>query len=399
MVTEFKFPDVGEGIKDGTVKKWLVKEGDYVKEDQILGNIETDKAVVEIPSPVAGKILKVNISEGNIVKVGESMIVIGEEGEKVPESDKKPSSFKEAKKATKSEEAIPTRTGIKIQAPPWIRKLATEKGVDLSLVVPTGENGRITEQDILNSVKSESKIKVKLNYDFYGHIEHIPFGGVREVIANRLSESLYTAPHAVAMDEADVTELWNLRKAMNEKMQERGIKLTFLPFIIRALTHALKKHPLINSELDLENKDIILKKYYSIGVAVDTNDGLKVLVIKKCEDKNLMQIQKEIVELSEKAREGTIDLADLKGSTFSITNYGSIGGMYGMPIINPPEAAILGIGKIKELPRVIDRQIVARKVMGLTVSFDHRILDGAEVARFINTLTQYLENPWMIILE
>ncbi|NPV50773.1 MAG: 2-oxo acid dehydrogenase subunit E2 [Candidatus Methanofastidiosum sp.] len=399
MVTEFKFPDVGEGIKEGTIKKWLVKEGDYVNEDQVLGNVETDKAIVEIPSPVAGKILKLVMPEGSKVNVGETMVVIGDEGEKIPTIEKKAQIKEKEVKETKKEELIQTINEKKIQAPPWIRKLASDRGVDLSLVAPTGPHGRITEQDVLNSVKSEPKIKVKLNYDFYGHIEHIPFGGVREVIANRLSESLYTAPHAVAIDEADVTELWNLRKSMNEKKQEDGIKLTFLPFIMKAVVHSLEKHPLINSELDLENKDIIVKKYYNLGVAVDTNDGLKVLVIKKCEDKNLLQIQKELVDLSEKARNGTIDLAELKGSTFSITNYGSIGGMYGMPIINPPEAAILGIGKIKELPRVIDNKIVPRRIMGLTVSFDHRVLDGAEVARFINTLTEFLENPWMIIID
>jgi pyruvate dehydrogenase E2 component (dihydrolipoamide acetyltransferase) len=288
--------------------------------------------------------------------------------------------------------------------------MAKENKIDLSLVKGTGPKGRVTEKDLEVFIKSietpniapekskKKPMRIKLNYDFYGHISYTDYKGLREVIGNRLTTSKFTAPHAAAMDEVDVTELWDLRKGMNEELKEKGEKLTFTPFIVKAVQKSLVKHPTLNSTLDEENEEIILKEYYNIGVATDTNDGLMVPVVKRVETKGLNDIQKDMDNLISISRDRTIDLADLRGGTFTISNFGAIGGIYGVPIINFPEAAILGVGKIRELPRVLNGQVGVRRIMGISVSFDHRIVDGAEVARFINTLKDYLEHPGKILI-
>ncbi len=422
MVTEFVFPDVGEGITEGTVRKWLVKEGDSVEEDQVMAEVETDKAVVEMPAPVSGTVLKIYVQQDEVVNVGQVLVVIGEKGEDVPEpgavvAAPTPSGPAVETAAPASAAAMratapaakPAATGVaggKVRATPKVRRLAKQRGVDLSTVTPTGSGGRITEADVnaahqaaqaTAAAPAKPAMKVKLNYDFYGHIKHKPFKSLRKVIADNMVESKYTAPHATAMEEVDTTALWDLRAEMKEEAEKEGVKLTFLPFIIMATVKGLQEHPSLNSELDEEEADIIVKEYANIGIAVDTDDGLMVPVLKRAEHKDLLQIAKEVEGLTERARSRKIDLADLKGGSFTISNYGSVGGMYGVPIINFPEAAILGIGRMRDVPRVVDGEIVVRKVMGLSVSFDHRIVDGAEVAGFINTLKRLFENPREIL--
>lgn len=422
-MTEFVFPDVGEGITEGTVRKWLVKEGDSVEEDQVMAEVETDKAVVEMPSPVSGTVLKIYVQEDEVVNVGQVLVVIGEAGEDVPEPGAVAAapmpSGPAAEAAVPSPApavpsaaptATPVATGVaggKVRATPKVRRLAKQRGVDLATVTPTGSGGRITEADVnaaheaaqaaAKAAPAKPAMKVKLNYDFYGHIKHKPFKSLRKVIADNMVESKYTAPHATAMEEVDTTALWDLRAEMKEEAEKEGLKLTFLPFIIMATVKGLQEHPSLNSELDEEEADIIVKEYANIGIAVDTDDGLMVPVLKRAEHKDLLQIAKEVEGLTERARSRKIDLADLKGGSFTISNYGSVGGMYGVPIINFPEAAILGIGRMRDVPRVVDGEIVVRKVMGLSVSFDHRIVDGAEVAGFINTLKRLFENPKEIL--
>ncbi len=415
MVTQFRFPDVGEGITEGTVKKWLVNEGDVVAEDQVMAEVETDKAVVEMPAPVGGTILKVYVKADEVVKVGQVLVVIGEPGEDIPDPmvvvpaapTIAPASAPIPTTAVTPAVAVaPTGTaGGKVRATPKVRKLARTKGVDLSGVVPTGSGGRVTEADVLKAFEAmqaaaaapKPAMKVKLNYDFYGHIKHKPFKGLRKVIADNMIESKYTAPHATAMEEVDATALWDLRKEMLPEAEKEGVHLTFLPYIVMATMKGLEAHKSLNAELDEEEADIIIKEYYNIGIAVDTDDGLMVPVLKRAEQKDIWHIAREIEGLTERSRSRKIDLADLKGGTFTISNYGSVGGMYGVPIINYPEAAILGIGRIREVPRVVDGEIVVRKVVGLSVSFDHRIVDGAEVAGFINTLKELFEDPKRII--
>ncbi len=393
MVDLFRLPDLGEGVTEGTVVELTVEEGDVVEEDQDIGEVETDKALVDISSPFSGTVLKVPVSEGDEVKVGEVIIVVGEEGEEIPEEEmeeKKPDKIEEPAKPK------PKDKGEEIKATPRIRKLAEEKGIDLSGVEGTGSGGRITEEDLERAEEEEEPPRVRLKHDFYGDIEHIEYKGVRKTIGEKMTEAKFSAPHATSMDEADVTELWDLREKLKEESSEG---LSFLPIIVKATIEALKENPLLNSELVEEHEDVIVKKYYNMGIAVATDNGLMVPVIKRAELKDVFEIYDELVELVGKAKDRTIDLADLQGSTFSITNYGSFGGTYGVPIINPPNVAVLGTGKIRELPRIVEGEIMPRKVMQLSVSFDHRVIDGAEVAEFMNTLIDYLENPEKIPLD
>ena len=237
--------------------------------------------------------------------------------------------------------------------------------MDINKVKGTGPEGRVLEKDVRQAAESKEKpaepekkpAKVK-KYDFYGYVDRIPLRGVRRSIAKAMVKSKYTAPHVTAMDEADVTELWKIREKEKKAAEKKGIKLTILPFIIKAVIAGLNEHPYLNATLDDENEEIILKKYFNIGVATDTPEGLMVPVVKNAKDKSILQLAEELTQLAEKARNRTIDLADLKGGTFTITNYGAVGGMYGTPIINHPEVAILGVGKIKDMPVVRDGKLV-----------------------------------------
>ncbi|MFP4143213.1 MAG: dihydrolipoamide acetyltransferase family protein [Thermoplasmata archaeon] len=398
MVDFFRLPDLGEGVTEGTIIELTVEEGDVVEEDEDIGKVETDKALVDISSPYSGTVLKVPVAEGDEVKVGEVIIVVGEKGEEIPDEEmekKEPEKIEEPAKPKPKEE----EKGEGIKATPRVRKLAEEKGIDLSEVEGTGSGGRITEEDLEKEEKEgkeEKPPRIRLKHDFYGDIEHIEYKGIRKTIGDKMSGSKFSAPHAASMDEADVTELWDLRKELKEE-SESG--LSFLPLVTKAAIEALKENPLLNAELVEEHEDIIVKKYYNIGIAVATDNGLMVPVVKRAELKDVFELYEDIVELAEKAKDRTIDLAELKGSTFTITNYGSIGGTYGVPIINPPNVAVLGTGKIRDLPRVVDGEIVPRKIMQLSVAFDHRVVDGAEVAGFMNSVIDYLENPEKIPLE
>ena len=417
MAFEFKFPDIGEGLTEGEIVHWLVKEGDEIKEGQPLVEVETDKALAEIPSPRTGVILEILAKEKEIVKVGQVIVVIGERGEAVAAPSPKPKSVgvvgeleeapEEAPAAEVSGEATrPTFVSPHALATPAVRGLAKELGVDINKVRGTGPEGRVLEKDVRQAVEVKEKpveevkkpTKVK-KYDLYGYVDRIPLRGVRRSIAKAMVKSKYTAPHVTTMDEADVTELWKIREKEKKAAEKKGIKLTILPFLIKAVIAGLKEHPYLNATLDDETEEIILKKYYNIGVATDTPEGLMVPVVKNAGDKSILQLAEELTQLAEKARNRTIDLADLKGGTFTITNYGALGGIYGTPIINHPEVAILGTGKIKDAPVVRDGKIEIRKILFLALSFDHRVVDGAEAARFLNTVIARLEDPDLILLE
>lgn len=419
MPFEFKFPDIGEGLTEGEIVRWLVKEGDEVKEGQPLVEVETDKALAEIPSPRTGFILKILAKEKEIVKVGQVMVVIGEKGEALAAPPPKPKSVgvvgeleeapEEAPAAeVHGEAARPTFVSPHALATPAVRALAKELGVDINKVKGTGPEGRVLEKDVRQAVEVKEKpVEVKpveapkkvRKYDLYGYVDRLPLRGVRRSIAKAMVKSKYTAPHVTSMDEADVTDLWKIREKEKKAAEKKGIKLTILPFIIKAAIAGLKEHPYLNATLDDENEEIILKKYYNIGVATDTPEGLMVPVVKNAADKSILQLAEELTQLAEKARNRTIDLADLKGGTFTITNYGALGGIYGTPIINHPEVAILGTGKIKDMPVVMDGKIEIRKILFLALSFDHRVVDGAEAARFLNTVIARLEDPDLILLE
>ena len=403
MARQFRFPDVGEGITEGEIVRWLVKEGDEVKEDQTVAEIETDKAVVEMPSPYSGTVLKIQAKEKDIVKVGQVLLTIGEKGETVTE---------EAAGAKAEEKAAPSvgpsvvgvvpESGAEIRevlAAPKVRKLALELGVDIKAVKGTGPQGRITEEDVqaakaAAAPKEEKKlaIKIKEKYDFYGELERIPLRGVRRATAKRMHQSVSTAAHVTHFDEADVTELAKVREELKPQAAEKNVKLTYLPFILKALLAALKAHPLLNAMLSDEDEEIIVKKYYNFGIAVDVPDGLIVPVIKGVEQKSIFDLAGEIQALAEAAKKRTLDLADLKGGTFSITNVGGIGGEAATPIINYPEVAILATMKISDRARIKDGKLASVKTLPLCLSFDHRVIDGAEAARFMNDLIAKLED-------
>jgi pyruvate dehydrogenase E2 component (dihydrolipoamide acetyltransferase) len=417
MAYEFKFPDIGEGLTEGEIVRWLVKEGDEVKEGQPLVEVETDKALAEIPSPRTGVILKILAKEKEIVKVGQVIVVFGEKGEALAAPPPKPKSvgvvgeLEEAPEEAPSivAKAEPVKTPLVSEhalATPAVRALAKELGVDINKVKGTGPEGRVLEKDVRQFAEGkekpagpEKKIAKVKKYDLYGYVDRIPLRGVRRSIAKAMVKSKYTAPHVTAMDEADVTALWKIREKEKKAAEKKGIKLTILPFIVKAVIAGLSEHPYLNASLDDENEEIILKKYFNIGVATDTPEGLMVPVVKNAKDKSILQIADELTKLVEKARNRTIDLADLKGGTFTISNYGALGGIYATPIINYPEVAILGVGKIKDTPVVRNGKLVVRKILSLALSFDHRVVDGGEGARFLNTVIARLEDPDLILLE
>jgi pyruvate dehydrogenase E2 component (dihydrolipoamide acetyltransferase) len=432
MAYEFKFPDIGEGLTEGEIVRWLVKEGDEIKEGQPLVEVETDKALAEIPSPKTGVILKILAKEKEIVKVGQVIVVFGEKGEKIEKKEEKPQK-EEPKKEEPAKEA-PPRPSVGVvgeleEAPeegggvvekqkpakpafvsehalatPAVRGLAKELGVDIEKAKGTGAGGRVLEKDVRQTAEEKGKpraeeVKKVKKYDLYGYVERIPLRGVRRSIAKAMVKSKYTAPHVTAMDEADVTGLWEIREKEKKAAEKKGIKLTLMPFIIKGVIAGLKEHPYLNAMLDDENEEIILKKYYNIGMATDTPEGLMVPVVKNANEKSILQLAEEMFKLSEKARNRTVDLADLKGGTFTITNYGAIRGIFGTPIINHPEVAILGVGRIRETPVVKDGKIEIRRMLGLSLSFDHRVVDGAVAARFLNSVIEHLEDPDLILLE
>jgi pyruvate dehydrogenase E2 component (dihydrolipoamide acetyltransferase) len=399
-MVDIKFPDVGEGITEGTLVKWLVKAGDEIKADQAVAEIETDKAIVEIPSPKAGKILKLYGKEGDVIKVGSVLASIALPGEEARIEAKPP----EIKPPAKPEIKPPEKPEIgRVLATPSTRRLARELGVDISRVGGTGPGGRVTDEDVRKASEVAAKPPEVKPPEAAPEIkpveERIPIKGIRKTIAERMVKSLFTAPHVVSMDEADVTELVKLREKEKKIAEDKGIKLTYLAFIVKAVTVALKQHPYLNASIDSEKNEIILKRYYNIGIAVDTPEGLMVPVIKNADQKSIMELAQETERLAEEARSRKIKLSDLKGNTFTITNIGSIGGIFSTPIINPPDVAILGVHRIRDMPVVIDGEIKIRKILPLVLSFDHRVLDGAQAARFMNTLKAHLEDPDLLLLD
>jgi pyruvate dehydrogenase E2 component (dihydrolipoamide acetyltransferase) len=402
MPTDFKFPDIGEGITEGEIVRWEVKEGDRVVEHQTLAKIETDKAIADIPSPRSGVILRIHHKEGDTVKVGETLVTIGEPGEVTQKPSQPPSRPSASVVGVLEEAQASPQRPTRIAATPATRRLARELGVDLAQVAGTGLQDRITEDDVRTFAQSKKQIAEGFTrpiekQDVYGCYETIPMKGIRKSAAKRLTESAKTAVHVTHMDEADVTELVVFREKQNKIAEKRGIHLTYLPFVVKATVAALKQYPYLNSSVDDQHEEIILKKYYNIGVAVDTPDGLIVPVVKSADEKDIFTIAQEIEDLTEKAQSREVSLADLKGGTFTITNIGFIGGTHATPIINYPETAILATGRIHETPVVRDGQIVIRSIMPLSLSFDHRVIDGALAARFMNMILRFLQDPTLLL--
>jgi pyruvate dehydrogenase E2 component (dihydrolipoamide acetyltransferase) len=395
MPFEFVLPDLGEGIAEGEIRKWTVKEGDDVREHQTVLEVETDKAVVEVPSPRKGKVLKIRKEEGEIVKVGETLLTIIEEGEAAEEKPEEAEKKEDRPKSVTVIGVLP-EAGEEVLATPAVRAFAKEAGVDLKTVEGTGPGGSITKEDVL---KLSKKTTAKETPDRYGEIERVPIRGIRRTIANNLMHSHRTTAFVTAMEEADVTELWSVREREKEPLREKGVHLTFLPFFIKAAQHALRDHKFLNASVDEETEEIVVKKYYNIGIAVDTPDGLMVPVVQNVDKKSILELAEEMQNLSKKARDRKIKLEEMRGSSFSITNYGAFGGGFATPIIDYPDVAILGTGKISEKPWVVNGKIVVRKILPLSLTFDHRVTDGVEATRFLSKVVRYLEDPGLLFIE
>ena len=352
MAFEFKFPDVGEGIQEGEIVRWRVRIGEEVKRDQPLVEVETAKAIVELPSPEAGFILALNGGEGDIIKVGDTLVAIGAKGEKWTMPEKGP--------------------GV-------VGSFSSEEIVALP--------PRKAEGTAPKSLPGQTAPE-HAPHHFSGPVERIPLHGIRREIAAHMVKSAFTIPHVTHMDECDATALVKARESKKAEAEKQGIKLTFLAFIVKAACEMLKKHPALNAHF--HKNEIIYKKYYNFGIAVDTPEGLVVAVIKNADQKDVFTLAKEIADLAQLCRDKKITLPELQDGTFSITNIGSIGGQFATPIISYGQTANLGVMKIKEKPVAVNGEIKILPILSLALSYDHRVVDGAEGARAMNELIALL---------
>ncbi|MEB3749402.1 dihydrolipoamide acetyltransferase family protein [Geobacillus icigianus] len=430
MAFEFKLPDIGEGIHEGEIVKWFVKPGDEVNEDDVLCEVQNDKAVVEIPSPVKGKVLEIVVPEGTVATVGQTLITLdapgyenmtfkGQEHEEETKKEEKAETVsKEENGGTAASAAADAEPNRRVIAMPSVRKYAREKGVDIRLVQGTGKNGRVLKEDIdaflAGGAKAAAPSAAQAPEEEAAPQAPtakpaVPEGefpetrekmsGIRRAIAKAMVHSKHTAPHVTLMDEVDVTKLVAHRKKFKAIAADKGIKLTFLPYVVKALVSALREYPALNTSIDDASEEIIHKHYYNIGIAADTDRGLLVPVIKHADRKPIFALAKEINELAEKARDGKLAPNEMKGASCTITNIGSAGGQWFTPVINHPEVAILGIGRIAEKPIVRDGEIVAAPVLALSLSFDHRMIDGATAQKALNHIKQLLSDPELLLME
>ncbi len=501
MTFEYELPDVGEGVAEGEIVAWHVEVGDHVEEDEVLAEVETDKAVVDLPSPVEGTIRELHAEEGEVVAVGSVVVTIDVDGEESDEAAEESEESESAAEQTAEGEEPSVPSG-RVFAPPNVRRLARELGVDITTVEGSGPSGRITEGDVRaaseedesgeketqksaltrrsDGESSERKSAVtrrtkeseegdqtavtasaterdrtlavpatrKLAREHDIDIDEVPtektrdgepfvepedieayvesqteakeasaaekakavetaarpvnrepYRGIRRTIGNQMDKSVSTIPHVTHHDTAVISELVETRAELKERATERGIRLTYMPFIMKAVVAALKAYPVLNTELDEENEEILYKEYYNFGMAVATEAGLMVPVIEDVDEKSILQLASEANELAEKARNREISREEMQDGTFTITNFGAIGGEYATPIINHPETAILGLGGIEQRPVAEGGSVVARHTLPLSLSIDHRVVDGAEAAQFTNTVIEYLENPRLLLLE
>jgi pyruvate dehydrogenase E2 component (dihydrolipoamide acetyltransferase) len=444
MAFVFKFPDLGEGVHEGKIVKWLVKDGDVVKADAIIGEVETDKAIVELPCPSTGTMLKLYFKEGEMVKVGQILLVIGNPGETVPPQlggeshagvslanvvpmpatsqhvigvagEKDHYTISGSRPAQPAVAPLPSASASSppssgsALATPAVRNLARQLNVDISRVVGTGHGGRISAEDVQKAIQSGSSAApsaaspamqaampsapapTPLRLD--GPVERVSMSSLRKAVARKMLESISKAPQVTHFEEADVTDLWALRESLKADAAAKGIHLTLLPFAAKAVLVGLKQLPVFNASLDEMTNEIVYKKYYNLGIAVDTPDGLIVVNVKDADKLGVFELARRINDLAARGRERKASMDEMRGSTFTITNIGSVGGNGATPIINHPETAILGLYRSKELPRVVNGAIVARKIMPLTVTYDHRIIDGGDGARFAAIVASELQKP------
>ena len=444
MAFQFKMPDIGEGIAEGEIVKIDIKVGDTIQEDDILFEVQNDKSVEEIPSPVSGKVLEVRVQEGTVARVGDIIVVI-DDGSGPAEAAPAPAAPEAAPAAveapvapaaapTPAAPAAPAQaTGVPaasnpdklVLAMPSVRQYAREKGVDITLVVPTGKGGRVTREDIDNfggapvaaaapaaspvveaAVASEPAApaaKAEPAKPFVGSAEReerVKLTPMRKAISKAMVNSKHTAPHVTLHDQVEVSKLWDHRKKFKDVAAAQGTKLTFLPYVVKALAVAMKKYPVLNASIDDATQEIVYKNYINIGIATDTDLGLFVPNIKDANTKSMFGIADEINALAAKAHEGKLTAADMGHGTITISNIGSVGGGWFTPVINYPEVAILGVGTIVREPVINENdEIVIGRNMKLSLSFDHRIVDGATAQKAMNELKRLLADPELLLME
>ena len=430
MVFELKFADIGEGVHEGEILKWHVKIGDSVKAEQVVVEVMTEKVNVEITAPVSGKVSSLGKQEGEIITVGEILIAIEESDSKQQKTAKKevdqkikstPSSTieKDDSLFTPSQPfqyVQPKKTqqqkivNEKPTAAPAIRRKARELGIDLKFIQGSGPGGRITHEDLnASGLKDNTKSRVAskqptaIKTVVPGGEQRIPLKGLRRAISQTMRKSKDHAAHYTYVDEVDMSALNQLRNQTKTLAEQKGVKLTYLPFVIKSVIAALRKYPFLNSSLDEEKQEIVLKNYYNIGIAVATAEGLIVPVVKNADQKDVWQLASEIQDLANRARDGKLKLEDMQGGTFTITSIGNIGGLMATPVINYPEVAILGLMKSKLKPVVEQsngkNEIVIKPIMNICLSLDHRVVDGAVGALFTNELLNYLQNPALVFID
>jgi pyruvate dehydrogenase E2 component (dihydrolipoamide acetyltransferase) len=441
MATEFTLPDLGENIASGDVVTVFVSEGDVIKPGQALLEVETDKAVIEVPCPPGGQIAKVLVKKGETVKVGQPLVLLDAAGATAPAA--KPAAAapqpaaaaapavpqpaaaapkpavepapvaaavaangKSAPAVAPAAEPAPAAATETVEpAGPAVRRLARELGVDLARVRGSGPAGRIVREDVIAAVRQASAAPARsrpestaTERDDWGPIRREQMSRMRKTIAANMVRSVSTIPHLTNFDDADVTELEHLRKASTQEYAKNNIKLTALAFVVKAVSLSLRDHPAVNGSVDMEKGEIVYKDYVNVGLAVDTPRGLVVPVLRDCDQMSIPQMAQAIAETAEKAKNAQYVLEDLRGGTFTISNLGAIGGTYSTPIINWPEVAILLVGRSRKMPMVHDDRVEPRLMMPLSLSYDHRIIDGALAARFLKEVIGYLESPGRLLL-
>jgi pyruvate dehydrogenase E2 component (dihydrolipoamide acetyltransferase) len=425
---ELKLPDLGEGVMEGEIVKWHVKPGDVVKEDQVVLEVMTDKATVEIPTKFSGTVGELVLKEGETAKVGQVMMRLeGAHHDKAAPAAKAAPAPVAATVSGRASGASAAPAPIKAapapaavagrafgasamavvnqdpQAAPAVRAAAREKGIDLGTVRGSGPNGRILMDDLSNAGIAGAVMSFSTGVRGQRTEERVPVRGLRKKIAEKMSTSMRTVANFAYVEECDMTELVEFRTKLKPIAEKMGTKISYLPFIMKACAIALKEFPEMNASPvegdDGHMAEIIYKKYYNLGVAVDTEDGLTVAVVHDADCKGIWELSRDIVELGEKARHKKLQLADLQGGTFTISNAGNIGGLFAPPIINYPEVAIMGVHQMRKRPMVVDGEIKIRDVIHLSLSLDHRVVDGAVAARFMNRVVGMLSDPKMLLME
>jgi pyruvate dehydrogenase E2 component (dihydrolipoamide acetyltransferase) len=430
---EFKLPDLGEGMQEAEVVEWLVKAGDTLKLDQTMVKVETDKAVVEIPSPVAGRVVEIRVQDGQVAKVGDVLVVFENATSANGGSATTPHRFTPGS-ATSQSANIPTSDPVsqkpatkqRVLAAPAVRKLAFELGVDLEKVTPSHPNGRVSIEDVRSYTERDGATsglptspipeeheaaKQSVSNATHAIIQKVeqpvsplqderqPLKGLRKRIAEHMERSWRTIPHATAFDEVDGGAIATLRESLKPLAEKRGVRLTYIPLLIKLLIPLLKEFPIFNASLDEESREIIYKRSYHIGVATASSEGLLVPILRNADHLTLMEITSNLEHLIEGAKKRTLSLSELSGSTFTLNNVGSFGGSTGTPIINYPEVAILAVGRLQDKAVVQQGTVIVRPMMPLALSFDHRLIDGAMAGAFLARFKELVETPQQLMLD